>query len=440
MATAYDEVPYANLPFAQTRPEVLATVATLHGLAAPDPTDARVLELGCGAGANLLGIAAARPSVRALGVDLAPTAIERARSDAVAAGLRNVDFDVADVRDLTDGRLGAFDYVVVHGLYAWADEALREAVLAACRAHLAPDGLAYVSYTAHPGGHLRSMLREMAQWHAREAADRVERAERARELFTMLDGLGGPRTCRPSTRARSRTTSTRSRPGRRRRSCTTSSAPTTRRSGSPTSRRPSSATGSRTSPTRCPRRAGGRRGRPSSRRGSPRLPAGIRSRASSTSTSSSCGAFASRSCATQAAPYSRTCGRQRYAGCWSARWTRAPRRSPSRASTCPRASSSPRSTGARSRSTSSPPPGVAAPGERPLVSGLARSQAVPGALVTTLRNQVVRLTDEPTAALIALLDGSRDRAAIARDFPGPLTEEALEAALGQFGRLGLLLA
>jgi hypothetical protein len=39
-----------------------------------------------------------------------------------------------------------------------------------------------------------------------------------------------------------------------------------------------------------------------------------------------------------------------------------------------------------------------------------------------------------------LLDGSRDRAAIARDFPGPLTEEALEAALGQFGRLGLLLA
>jgi hypothetical protein len=86
------------------------------------------------------------------------------------------------------------------------------------------------------------------------------------------------------------------------------------------------------------------------------------------------------------------------------------------------------------------PPGVATPGERPQVSGLARSQAAPGALVTTLRNEVVRLTDEPTARLIALLDGTRDRAAIARDFPGPLSGEELEAALGQLARLGLLLA
>src|SRR5215210_5276970 len=190
MATAYDEIPYANLPFAQTRPAVLATVATLHGLTPPDPREARVLELGCGAGANLAGIAAADPGVRAVGVDLAPTAVEVAQATAAAAGLDNVAFDVGDVLALTRGELGEFDYVIVHGLYAWAPEHVREAVLEACRSHLAPDGIAYLSYTAHPGGHMRQMLREMAQWHARGVREPLARAERARGLFTLLDRLG----------------------------------------------------------------------------------------------------------------------------------------------------------------------------------------------------------------------------------------------------------
>jgi hypothetical protein len=86
------------------------------------------------------------------------------------------------------------------------------------------------------------------------------------------------------------------------------------------------------------------------------------------------------------------------------------------------------------------PAGAGSAGPCPQVSSLARSQAAAGALVTTLRNQVVRLTDEPTARLLRLLDGRHDRAAILRDFAGPLTGEALEAALAEFARLGLLLA
>ena len=65
-----------------------------------------------------------------------------------------------------------------------------------------------------------------------------------------------------------------------------------------------------------------------------------------------------------------------------------------------------------------PSPAAAVAGARPRASGLARSQAQPGAVVTTLRNQVVRITDEPTGALLALLDGTRDRAAILEAFPG----------------------
>jgi tRNA G46 methylase TrmB len=104
MSTVYDEVPYANLPFAQARPSVFATVGALHGLTPPDPRSARVLELGCGAGANLAGIAAASPDATALGVDLAASAIAEARATATAAGLDNLRFQVGDVLGLTQRR------------------------------------------------------------------------------------------------------------------------------------------------------------------------------------------------------------------------------------------------------------------------------------------------------------------------------------------------
>ena len=89
--------------------------------------------------------------------------------------------------DITDGRLGEFDYVISHGVYAWIPPAAREALLAAVKAHLAPDGVAYVSYNAHPGGHLRRLLREAALWHSRDTTPGPEQAEKARELFEFLE-------------------------------------------------------------------------------------------------------------------------------------------------------------------------------------------------------------------------------------------------------------
>ena len=89
-----------------------------------------------------------------------------------------------------------------------------------------------------------------------------------------------------------------------------------------------------------------------------------------------------------------------------------------------------------------PSPAAAVAGQRPRASALARSQARPGAVVTTLRNQVVRITDEPTGALLSLLDGTRDRAAILEAFPGALdavlrrceVAELLHAALANVSR------
>ncbi|WP_051325140.1 class I SAM-dependent methyltransferase [Candidatus Solirubrobacter pratensis] len=185
-STVYDEVRYSNYPYAQTHPDRLATVAILHGLEPPDPFRARVLEVGCGAGGNLLAMAAATPGIRAVGVDLAASAIAEGRAAAEAVGLENLELRQVDVRALTEGELGEFDYVIAHGVYAWIPQDARDALLAAIASHLSPDGLAYVSYNANPGGYFRRMLRDAGLWHARGIEDPMQRATKAQELFRFL--------------------------------------------------------------------------------------------------------------------------------------------------------------------------------------------------------------------------------------------------------------
>src|SRR3954451_18351295 len=178
-ANVYDDVPYSNYPYAQTHPDRLATVGILHGLEPPDPFNARVLEVGCGAGGNLMAMAAATPGIHALGVDLSAAAVAEGRAIAAAIGLANVELQRADVRELTDGRLGEFDYIVAHGVYGWIAADAREALLATIKTSLKPGGIAYVSYNAQPGGYFRRMLRDVGLWHARHAAGEAAKAEKA---------------------------------------------------------------------------------------------------------------------------------------------------------------------------------------------------------------------------------------------------------------------
>lgn len=181
-------MPYPGHPFAQTHPDRLATVATLFGLHPADPASCRFLELGCGDGGNLVPMAYALPASTFAGVDLSARAIDRAAALAGALGLRNVELRRADLTEIRD--LGTFDYVVAHGVYSWIEPAARDALLAACRAHLAPHGVAYVSYDILPGGHLREITRQMLRWHLRDVDDPDQRIAGARALLQAVAAAG----------------------------------------------------------------------------------------------------------------------------------------------------------------------------------------------------------------------------------------------------------
>src|SRR3569832_1375126 len=67
---SYDELPYDSLPLPETKPDLLAAVATLHGFDAHDPTQARILALGCASGGNLIPLAWRWPGAECVGVEL----------------------------------------------------------------------------------------------------------------------------------------------------------------------------------------------------------------------------------------------------------------------------------------------------------------------------------------------------------------------------------
>lgn len=183
--TSYDDVPYESYPLWVTHPDHLAVVARLKGMEPAAVEHCRVLELGCASGGNLLPMAVALPAGRFVGIDLSPAQIAAGQATIDALGLRNVTLEACSVTDLGDS-LGAFDYIVCHGVYSWVPPAVQDEILAACARHLAPQGVAYVSYNTYPGWHLRGMVRDMMLFHARRFLEPAERVAQARAFLDFL--------------------------------------------------------------------------------------------------------------------------------------------------------------------------------------------------------------------------------------------------------------
>ena len=181
----YDELPYDCLPFAQTHPARLATLALLFGLKPPAVETCRVLELGCGNGNNLIPMASALPGARFTGVDLSARQVADGQALIAAAGLANIELRHADVASI-GAHDGTFDYIVAHGLYSWVPPQVRDRVLAICRANLAPNGVAYVSYNTLPGWSSNGMIRDMMLYQARDIQDPAGRMRAGRGLLDFL--------------------------------------------------------------------------------------------------------------------------------------------------------------------------------------------------------------------------------------------------------------
>lgn len=183
--TPYDQVFYPCHAYPQTHPDLMATQASLFGLAPPDVGRCRVLEIGCGDGANLIAMAYGLPGSRFVGVDLAERPLAIGRDLVARLGLENVSLINADLMQLP-ADLEPFDYIIAHGVYSWVPQDVRDGLLDICRTRLSSQGVAFVSYNCFPGSHLRMMLRDMLLFHVDGAPDPATKVGQARAFLGFL--------------------------------------------------------------------------------------------------------------------------------------------------------------------------------------------------------------------------------------------------------------
>lgn len=182
----YDLLPYLSLPISYTDPSRMAALATLLAIDPPRPSTARVVELGCAGGGNLVPLAARYPAARFTGYDLSARQIDSARARARALRLDNVRFEQADIASL-ELEPGSVDYLVCHGVFSWVPAAVQDAILRLAARCLSATGVAAVSYNVLPGWHLRSPIRDALLHYAGQEGSPQERVAKAREVLHRLE-------------------------------------------------------------------------------------------------------------------------------------------------------------------------------------------------------------------------------------------------------------
>lgn len=167
--TIYSELGYKSMPFPYTTPATLEAYAALVGVSAPNPKNARVLELGATYGGNIISQALFNPDATFVGIELSQEQVEKGNEVIANAGLTNVSLIQSDIASI-GSEIGTFDYIIAHGVYSWVDDGVKDALLRLIDEHLAEDGIAYVSYNTYPGWHTMEEVRQLMMFSNRDKA------------------------------------------------------------------------------------------------------------------------------------------------------------------------------------------------------------------------------------------------------------------------------
>lgn len=184
-AYSYDVVPYISYPFSQSHPTLLFTTAKLFGLSPKPINKARILELGCAAGGNLIPVAYNYPNSQCLGIDLSQVEINDGVEQIKDLGLKNIELRHQSILEF-DEKV-KYDYIICHGVFSWVPDEVREKILSICENNLAKNGIAYISYNVKPGWNMVGSVRDLMMWHTKNIEDPIEKARQARGIMQFIN-------------------------------------------------------------------------------------------------------------------------------------------------------------------------------------------------------------------------------------------------------------
>lgn len=197
----YDEQVYTSNAFHFSSPGHLRAAAHLYNLDSVPLENARVLELGCAGGGNLLPFALAYPNAHVVGVDLSTVQIEQGQQVVQALDLKNLHLKAMSLTDITP-EFGQFDYIISHGVFSWIPPEVREAMMRIVRDNLSPNGVAYISYNTYPGWKAGDIVRDAMLLHSHSAQNETEKLASAKAMLNLLSvGISNNNPLAPSLRA-----------------------------------------------------------------------------------------------------------------------------------------------------------------------------------------------------------------------------------------------
>jgi methyltransferase len=185
---AYDTLPYTSQSFKELNPQKLEAIARLISLNPIPTSNARVLEIGCSFGGNLIPFALNNKNADVVGIDLSGIQISKGQKIIEDIGISNLKLYQKDICDLKD-ELGKFDYIIVHGVYSWVPKNVQKSILSVIKNLLTPNGLAFISYNVYPGWKGKSVLRDFINifvQNSHKDASELEKVTAFRENIKSL--------------------------------------------------------------------------------------------------------------------------------------------------------------------------------------------------------------------------------------------------------------
>ena len=180
---SYDELTYKSAAFAQSSPYKLEACATLLGINPPPCKNAKVLEIGCSFGGNLIPFAVNNENARVVGIDLSGEQIRRGQEIVKEIGLSNLELIHGDICEFKSDE--KFDYIIAHGVFSWVPDFVKDAILKVVRENLSQNGVAFISYNTYPGWKIKDVVRDLMLLAAKDKDSTEERLKAAKEALLV---------------------------------------------------------------------------------------------------------------------------------------------------------------------------------------------------------------------------------------------------------------